>query len=266
MTSGIKSKDIKVGDGTLAEHGKTVVVHARGFLNRGEECFSTHELGQPLRIDLSKRDCIAGLQKGIEGMRVGGRRELIVSPHLAYGDKGVPGRIPSNAIIRFEVDLLEVVEHGVVSATFYPPGKHLCVSYPGEAARNLSRWQFGLREGSSVGVHITHPLPTGTWRHARSKYVELTFDPAELVEILQNAESIPTNHSQDCLPHDALWSDHSEKPHGITRSRKTNDLCVTILIYKGGVLSIHYALPETSPVLTHASFYQLITRALVGKI
>jgi hypothetical protein len=68
-----------------------------------------------------------------------------VSPHLAYGEQGVPGKIPANAVIRFEVDLLEVREQGVVHPEDYPAGKQLLVVRPGEAARNLPRWQFGLR-------------------------------------------------------------------------------------------------------------------------
>jgi peptidylprolyl isomerase len=104
MHSGIKIKEIMVGTGVIAERGMVAVAHIRGFLHRGEECYNTYKQGQPARIDLSKRESIAGLQKGIEGMRAGGRRELIVSPHLAYGEKGLPGLIPPNAVIRFEVD------------------------------------------------------------------------------------------------------------------------------------------------------------------
>src|SRR3954471_5027338 len=108
MPSGIKIKEITVGNGRIAERGKVGIAHIRGFLNGGEEFCNTYEQGQPMRIDLSSREQIAGLRKGIEGMRAGGRRELRVSPHLAYGVEGIPGRIPPNAVIRFEVDLLEV--------------------------------------------------------------------------------------------------------------------------------------------------------------
>ena len=84
MPSGVKIRDLNVGDGVVAEHSSVVVVHLRGSLHRGDECCNTYLSGVPMRICLSKRDQVAGLRKGIEGMRVGGRRELIVSPHLAY--------------------------------------------------------------------------------------------------------------------------------------------------------------------------------------
>jgi hypothetical protein len=63
----------------------------RGLLNRGDVFLETNQ-EKPLLIELDKRDCIPGLRMGIVGMRVGGRRTLIVSPHLGYGDKGLPER------------------------------------------------------------------------------------------------------------------------------------------------------------------------------
>ncbi|MGZ8920307.1 MAG: FKBP-type peptidyl-prolyl cis-trans isomerase, partial [Limisphaerales bacterium] len=112
MPSGVKIKELVVGTGAAAQRGKDVVVNYRGFLNRGEECCSSFEYQRPIIIDLDRRECIAGLRLGIEGMREGGRRELVVSPHLAYGEAGIPGRVPPNAVLRFEVELLEVREKG----------------------------------------------------------------------------------------------------------------------------------------------------------
>src|ERR1700679_3873735 len=99
VASGIKTKEIIAGTGETAARNDIVLVHMQAFLNRGEECLNTHAYGQPMRIELSKREAVAGLRKGIEGMRAGGKREIVVSPHLAYGAKGLPGRIPPNAII-----------------------------------------------------------------------------------------------------------------------------------------------------------------------
>jgi len=105
MSSGIKIKEKIVGTGAAAARGKETIVHIRGFLNRGEEFYNTHAQSAPTRISLAGRDSIAGLRRGILGMRTGGQRELIVSPHLAYGEKGVPGLIPPNSVLRFEVEL-----------------------------------------------------------------------------------------------------------------------------------------------------------------
>lgn len=83
MTSGIKIKEIVLGTGTIAERPKIAVVHVRAFLNRGDEFWNTYGDGKPVILHLSERNEIPGLLKGIEGMRVGGKRELVVSPHLA---------------------------------------------------------------------------------------------------------------------------------------------------------------------------------------
>ena len=60
-------------------------------------------------IDLSRRDVIAGLRYGIAGMQEGGRRKIRVSPHLGYGEVGVPGVIPPGAVLIFDIELLEVI-------------------------------------------------------------------------------------------------------------------------------------------------------------
>jgi FKBP-type peptidyl-prolyl cis-trans isomerase len=59
--------------------------------------------GTKMVIDLGRRESIAGLRYGIPGMRVGGTREIVISPHLAYRAAGIPGRIPANALLRCEV-------------------------------------------------------------------------------------------------------------------------------------------------------------------
>lgn len=100
--SGLRIEDVTVGTGAVAERGKVVVLRWQGTLNRGEHFGSGTET-----IRLGQRRVIAGLERGVEGMRVGGKRRLRVSPHLAYRDQTVRG-IPANAVLNFEVELLEV--------------------------------------------------------------------------------------------------------------------------------------------------------------
>src|SRR5262249_45364896 len=108
MPAGIKIRDLTIGSGPQVERHSSVLCHVRSFLNRGEEITTELQGREPMRIDLRKREVVAGLRKGLLGMRAGGRREIIVSPHLAYGVAGVPGLVPPNAAMRFEVELLEV--------------------------------------------------------------------------------------------------------------------------------------------------------------
>ena len=102
MINGLKVEDVIVGSGAIAERGSTVLIRWRGNLNRGDP-FCSGELW----VRIGERRVVAGLEKGLVGMRVGGTRRLRVSPHLGYRDQVVPG-VPTNAVLNFEVDLLEV--------------------------------------------------------------------------------------------------------------------------------------------------------------
>jgi FKBP-type peptidyl-prolyl cis-trans isomerase len=108
MRCGLTVEEMTIGTGARAAAGAIVTIHYRGVLTRGDPFRSSYEEGQPLRVHLGRREVSAGLELGLLGMRVGGRRRLIISPHLAYGQRGVPGIIPPNAVLILEVELLEV--------------------------------------------------------------------------------------------------------------------------------------------------------------
>jgi FK506-binding nuclear protein len=109
MPGGIKIRELRVGDGEVASGESIATIRYEGTLRKGERFGDGTET-----IDLRRRETIAGLRYGIEGMRVGGRRRITVGPHLAYGMAGVPGRIPANAVLTFEVELLSVELGGSV--------------------------------------------------------------------------------------------------------------------------------------------------------
>jgi len=108
MIKGIKIEDVRGGTGAVAEKGKTVTIHYRGYLNKGDLFRSSYEQGHPVSFRIGSRDMIAGLEQGVIGMQVGGIRKLKISPHLAYRDQGIPGMTPPNAVLIFEVELLAV--------------------------------------------------------------------------------------------------------------------------------------------------------------
>ena len=106
MRKGIEIEELSVGNGIRAERGKTVTIRYIGFLNRGDKF--QENITCTLRV--GSWEVIPGLSYGVEGMQVGGLRRVRVSPHLAYGTAGVPGLIPANAVLTFEVELLEVLK------------------------------------------------------------------------------------------------------------------------------------------------------------
>lgn len=105
--SGLHTQDLQEGSGATAEAGKTVVVHYTGWLPNGEKFDSSRDHDQPFDFRLGSGSVIQGWDEGVAGMKVGGRRKLVIPPALAYGAPGRPG-IPPNATLVFDVELLEV--------------------------------------------------------------------------------------------------------------------------------------------------------------
>ncbi len=104
----LQIKDLEVGQGAEAVVGQAVTVHYTGKLTDGTKFDSSLDRDQPFRFVLGAGQVIRGWDKGIVGMRVGGKRRLTIPAELAYGDRGVPGVIPKNATLVFEVELLGV--------------------------------------------------------------------------------------------------------------------------------------------------------------
>ena len=99
--------DLTVGDGAEATAGKTVTVHYVGVAHStGEEFDASWNRGAPFRFPLGAGRVIGGWDKGVAGMKVGGRRKLVIPPHLGYGDRGAGGVIKPGETLVFVVDLL----------------------------------------------------------------------------------------------------------------------------------------------------------------
>ena len=101
--------DVVVGDGTEATSGDTVLAHYVGVAHSsGEEFDASYNRGDPLRFRLGVGQVISGWDQGVQGMKVGGRRKLVIPPHLGYGDRGAGGAIKPGETLIFVVDLLAV--------------------------------------------------------------------------------------------------------------------------------------------------------------
>jgi FKBP-type peptidyl-prolyl cis-trans isomerase len=117
LPDGLKYINLKVGDGALATSKSTVRVHYTGWLSSGQKFDSSRDRGQPFDVTLGQGQVIPGWDEGIPGMKVGGRRKLIIPPALGYGDQGSPPVIPAKATLVFTVELL-----GVTAAPPPSPG------------------------------------------------------------------------------------------------------------------------------------------------
>jgi len=104
LPHGVDIESEEAGTGDVAGRGKTVLVRLQGQLHRGEVFMAS----QLCSFTIGARVAIAGLEYGVEGMRVGGRQRIRVPPHLGYRAEGVAGKVPPDALLFFDVELVEV--------------------------------------------------------------------------------------------------------------------------------------------------------------
>lgn len=101
------SEDLSFGTGREATAGDVLTVQYTGWLEDGRTFDSSRDRG-PFELELGKGEVIKGWDRGLAGMRVGGKRRLTIPPELAYGSRGYAGLIPPQATLVFEVELLEL--------------------------------------------------------------------------------------------------------------------------------------------------------------
>lgn len=106
--SKIQITDVKVGTGAVATEGKSLSMHYRGTLLNGKQFDSSYDKGQPFNFVLGAGQVIKGWDQGIKGMKVGGKRKLVIPSDLAYGAQSPSPDIPANSTLQFDVELLGV--------------------------------------------------------------------------------------------------------------------------------------------------------------
>jgi FKBP-type peptidyl-prolyl cis-trans isomerase len=104
----LEHEELVVGGGPEARKGHRAQVHYTGWLTDGTKFDSSVDRGQPFEFEIGRGQVIQGWDRGVQGMRVGGKRKLTIPPELGYGARGFPGAIPPNATLVFEIELLAV--------------------------------------------------------------------------------------------------------------------------------------------------------------
>jgi len=110
--SGLQYEDTKVGTGATPQKGQTCVMHYTGWLwennAKGKKFDSSVDRGTPFSFRLGRGEVIKGWDEGVAGMKIGGKRTLLIPPGLGYGARGAGGVIPPNATLLFEVKLVDL--------------------------------------------------------------------------------------------------------------------------------------------------------------
>lgn len=247
MRPGVEAIDVVTGTGDEATRDKRVVVTLCFTLPDGTELPDLGFRDSKHTIDLYRRDCIAGVRYGIEGMRVGGRRKLRIAPHLAYGVAGLKGHIPPNTPLCCEVELLDVRERNAIGPEDLPAGMQLIVGDTGHIGSGKHRMQFGLHADGRYGASVTVPVPGLKWRHARMKRVEARMDADKAVAIMKQVLELPANFPDQCFPVSEAYVDHSGHDGGTHRLQCNDRLCLAITLYEGGRQLAYYFIEEVSP-------------------
>lgn len=107
----LETRIINQGSGAIAKTGDIVSVHYTGWLMDGKKFDSSVDRGKPFQFEIGAGRVIKGWEKGVAGMHIGEKRELIIPPALAYGKRDVGGGlIPANSTLKFNIELLDIVE------------------------------------------------------------------------------------------------------------------------------------------------------------
>lgn len=263
MKSGIKFEDIENGNGREAQADDYVLVECLFSLNQGErvEIFGNYHENQFV-ISLKSRDFIPGLRYGIVGMCEGGTRNLKISPHLAYGEKGVPGKIPPDALLICKVKLIKVVDQNFSLPDPFARKRQIVISHRGEAASKKPRWTFGIINDGEYELSVNHPISGMTWRHTRNRNHRGTLTKENIDQIYKELFDFSKSFQNDVVKYDNVWADISEKAGNTPRERGTNLLCLHVSLFEKDKLNTSFYVTEENKQFQNTMLCKYISEIL----
>jgi hypothetical protein len=249
MIKGIEITDLTIGTGDEATKESIVAVNVREFLRRGDEVSPSPEFGTRMVIDLKRRECIAGLRYGIPGMRVGGTREIVISPHLAYGEDGIPGRIPANALLRCQIELIEIREHRGMRPQDWLPGKTLTL-----AKGKQQGWHFTLHEGGKSWLSFSKTTPDEQQMHARPNQIPIQLEAEHSAELIRQAMELQNQLPRECIH----WYSGFREGGAVNKDHRDGAHYMFLGIMENGRTVLAVGVDEDSLNFRDSEFYKAI--------
>lgn len=253
---GIEITDLIVGAGAEVVKDSCVAANVRKFLRRGDEVSYSPISGPRMVVDLRRRECIAGLRYGIPGMRVGGLRQILIPPHLAYGEVGVPGTIPPNALLRCEVELLEIRTHNAFLPQDHVPGKMLLFQRPDKTGEPYSGWHFTIHENGNASLTFAQKTPSKGEQSIRFHRNHITLDPLTTTTLIRQAQEIQNEDVYGCLPWGRSYVDQTGPS---VTDRRSGASCMVIYVTEQGSRVCLYAVPQDSAAFLDSEFYRAVS-------
>jgi hypothetical protein len=256
MTKGIEIKDLTIGTGEEAAKDSVVALDMREFLRRGDEISPSPLFGTRMVIDLGRRDCIAGLRYGIPGMRVGGTREIVISPHLAYGKVGIPGRVPPNALLRCQVQLLEIRKNSALLPEDWQQGKILLLRRCPRANLEQHGWQLSVHESGNSWLTFNKTLPDEPQKQLHLNQVPILLEAEKAADLIMNAIELPTQMPEECVD----WKSGFIDMQGgtVIKDGRNGELCMVFQVMECGITSILFGVHEDGPSFRESTFFKNI--------
>ena len=252
----VEITDLIVGAGAEVLKDSCVAANVRVFLRRGDEVSYSPLSGPREVVNLGRRECIAGLRYGIPGMRVGGLRQILIPPHLAYGEAGIPDTIPPNALLRCEVELLGIRAHSAFLPQDYVPGKLLTIQYRVKSGEPYPDWHVIIHENGNASLSFARKLQ-GTGRDSVEFHQgPIALDPQASATLIRQAQEMPNEDVYGCLP---LGRGYVDQTGPSLADRGSGASRMIIDVTEQGSRLYLYAVPLGSAAFLGSEFYRTIS-------